>query len=140
MGSNHMHELFRNSNHLTNNSIGIGERKTVRGNEFRNGLCCSKTFSLGEAFQKDIRLSDSSLKFVLSSDLYYEKEVIRTKGQSLSYHGQSKAWDKNLSEGKAKVFFNISDVANIIDCDLINDGNGNYGKECVIELVATYEI
>lgn len=139
MGSNHMHEILRDNNRF----LEQGDRKSIRGNQFRNGISIPLVFKLGDKFKKNIQLSSSSLKFVLSSKLYYGKEVFRKNGQSLAYYGQEKNWDENISKNIAKVFFDLRDAIpnkNKFDFNQINDGHGNYGENCIINLIATYEI
>jgi len=140
MGSNHMHELFRSNRQISNRFLEKGESKVLRGNQFRNGISAPLTFELGKNFSE--KTSSSSLKFTLTSELYYGKTQFRAGGQSLPYYGQEKNWNKNILKNKAKVFFDLRDAVPYgeeFDYNLINDGYGGYGENCVINLTPIYE-
>lgn len=141
MGSNHMHDLFRDSKRLSNRFLEKGETKILKGNQFRKGISIPLTYHFDSKFLEDTRQSSASLQFILSSELYYGKYSFKERGESLSYHGQEKHWNKNIAEGKAKVFFNVRDAIRpdeTFDFNQINDGFGNFGKDCIINLTAVY--
>lgn len=113
--------------------------KFVKSSDFKNGLA-NVEMELGDKFLIDERISNGSLNFISTSNIYYEDKIIVSRGGKIPYYKTLQTSEDDDAKVKNSIIKVVLDLrpAGVygadFDTEKLNNGIGDFGTDFNIRL------